>query len=605
MDKLTPESKYKKIKKEFQESLSAMSELHTEMREYDEFYNAKQWSKERASWRPDPVVNYVAYIVDQKAPMITNQRPSGMVLPTSSDDEAAAHLFTQVTDVIAERLDLDNKIDEIVRTGLLLGTGFFYVYWDNSLKGGKPQFDPMGNIIGGNQWVGDVAIDVVDPSNVYPDPNATCMEDCRYIIYAVPKSLQWIKKTFNQDVDADSSFQTEIYNRPTNQGVKDRTMFYAYWYKDGDTINVCYAAGGQILKEIPEVYKHGRYPFVPFIAKKNRKSLWGIGEPKNIINNQKLLNKLVEIPTTNAMLTANPIALVNSRSGVDPKKWVNKAGQVWQVNTNPNEAVAWLQPPRASVDIPMLMDKMVTFIERMGGVYDAVTGETPSGVTAASAISMLQEQGSIPIKGITRNLYQTLKDVYELMIELVKEFYQETRYLRIVGEDGSIQFQEFQGAQYAEIDFDVKVSGGASTPTSKAYIAQLSHDLFSQGLLLPSEYVEMQENLPNKDRIVSRLKEQEQQPKQQGPEHPPNISISYRDLPPDGQVQAAQLAGLQIQTPMPMMQPGQPQQPQQAPDAQSILQQAPPELQPHIQAMLHQGMSPDQVLQILMKPQGR
>ncbi len=64
---------------------------------------------------------------------------------------------------------------------------------------------------------------------------------------------------------------------------------------------------------------------------------------------------------------------------------------------------------------------MVEFIERIGGVYDALTGETPKGVTAATAIQLLQEQGSIPVKGIARNLYQALKNVYELMIELVKE----------------------------------------------------------------------------------------------------------------------------------------------------------------------------------------
>lgn len=579
IDKMTDESKFKTIVKYFRESMQAMSELHTEFREYDDFYQAKQWNKERASWRPDPVVNYVSYVVDQKAPMITNQRPAGMVLPTSADDEDAAHLFTQITDVVAERTDLDNKIDEVVRTGLLLGTGFFYVYWDNSLKGGRPQVDPMsGQIIGGNQWVGDVCIEVVEPSNMYPDPNATTIEDCNYIIYAVPKTVQWIKKTFGVDVSPDQSFQTEIYNRPTNHnGTKDRVLFYAYWYKEGDTINVIYAAGGKIIKEIPNVYQHGRYPFVSFVAKKNRKSLWGIGEPKNIIANQKLLNKLVEIPTTNAMLTANPIALVNNRSGINPKKWVNKAGQVWEVNGNANEAVSWLQPPRASVDIPMLIDKMQTFIERMGGVYDSLTGETPQGVTAASAIQMLQEQGSIPVKGIARNLYQTLKDVYELMIELVKEFYTETRYLRIVGEDGSIQFQEFIGAQYADIDFDVKVSAGASTPQSKAYVAQLASDLFQQGLLLPSEYVEMQENLPNKDRIVQRLKEQEQQQQmmQQQQSMMPQQGMMSQGMNPDGT--------------------------QGMPDFQTFVENAPPELQQEVNMMIEQGMTPDQVMQALLK----
>lgn len=545
---------YKKIVMEFRESQSALSELHQEFRESDDFYLAKHWNSQRASWRPDPVINYVAYVVDQKAPQLTNQRPTGLILPTARDDEEAAKLFTQITDVIAERVDLDSKIDEVVRTGLLLGTGFFRVWWDNSLKGGRPEYDQMGNVIGGNQWMGDVAIDCPDPANIYPDASANCIEECRYIIYAVPKTTKWIDEKFKVKVEPEQAFETEIYNRPSVNNSKDRVMFYEYWYKDNGEINCVYAAGGKILKQIKKVFAHGRYPFVSFVAKKNRKSLWGIGEPKNILANQKLLNKLVEIPTTISQLTSNPIALIDPRSGIDAKKWTNKPGQIWMAK-DPGAAVRWLEPPRMNGDIYRQIELMREFIERMAGVYDANTGETPGGVTAAAAIQMLQEQGSIPIKGIARNLYQSIKDVYELMIELVKENYEETRYIRIVGEDGAIEFQEFLGSTYSEIDFDVKVSGGSSTPTSKAFVAQLAADLFAQKVLLPSEYVELLDGLPNKERIVSRLREQEQ-------------------MQPQGTAP-------------------------QGPDFQQIYNEAPPEIQRQMDLMLEQGMDEQQIVEAL------
>jgi hypothetical protein len=542
---------YKKIVTDFQLSLSALSELRNEMKEYDEFYNAKHWNKQRASWRPDPVINYVAYIVDQKSPQLTNMRPTGLILPTAIDDEEAAKVFTQVTDVVAERVDMDDKIDQVVRQGLLLGTGWFKVYWDNSLSG--------GSVAKQNLWKGDVAIDIPDASNIFTDPQAVTVEDCRYIIYAVDKSIQWVEKKFNQKVEPDQAIETDLYSRPASNYAKDRVMFYEYWYKDKKGINVVYAAGGQILKKIEKVYDHGRYPFIPFVAKRKSKSIWGIGEPKNILNNQKLLNKLVELPTTHALLHANPIALINPSSGIDPAKWQNKPGQIWPAK-DPQNAVHWLKPPEMSADVYRMTDKLVDYIEKIGGVYDSLTGETPKGVTAAAAIQMLQEQGSIPIKGIARNLYQSIKDVYELIIELVKQNYTETRYIRIMNEDGTMEFMEFNAVQYKEIDFDVKVSAGASTPTSKAYIAQLADQLFDKGLLLGSEYVEMQEGLPNKERIVARLREVEQNQPQQGQEMP--------------------------------MQP---------PDFQTFATNAPPELQQEIQLMLEQGMSEDEIMAFLLK----
>jgi hypothetical protein len=501
-------SQFEKILRDFRQSLGALKDDHAEWREYDEFYLSKHWGTQRASWLPDPVINYVAYVVDQKSPQLTNNRPKGLILPTTQQDEPVAKLFTQVTDVIAERVDLDEVIGEVVPTGLLLGIGWFKVYWDNSLSG--------GSVKAGTVWKGDVCIESPDPTNIYHDPQAHRVEDCRYIIYAVPKTVEWVKEKFDVTVEADQAFETDIYSRPSLQQSKNRVMMYEYWYKENGTINVIYAAGGKQLKKIEKVYKHGQYPFVAFVPKKKRKSLTGIGEPKNIIANQKLLNKFYEMLTRNTMLTANPILFVDSKSGIDPNKFVAKPGVVQTVNNLGQQKPAeWFQPPQISGDVPMTIDKLRESIERMSGVYDANTGQTPTGVTAAAAIQMLVEQGSIPIKGIKRNLNMSVRDVYKLILELVKENYTEQRYIRITDEQGDMNFQSFVGAQYADVDLDVKVNADDSAPTSPAYISQLGSDLFDRGLISGSDYLDMLSGLPNKDKLVQSMREKEQMQQQQ------------------------------------------------------------------------------------------
>jgi hypothetical protein len=319
------------------------------------------------------------------------------------------------------------------------------------------------------------------------------------------------------------------------------------------------------------VYKHGRYPFVPFVAKKNRKSILGISECRNLLGNQKLLNKLVEIPVVNSLLVSNPIMLVTSTSGIDPNKVTSKPGQIWTVRDDVDKGVRYLNPPVLGGEVFKMIDQMTQFMERIGGVYDANTGETPGGVTAASAIQLLQEQGSIPLKGITRNLYATLKEVYEQMVELIKEFYTETRYLRVMGKDGKFEFMEFNALKYKDIDFDIRVSAGASTPTSKAFIAQLGLDLFSQGLLLPSEYVEMLENLPNKDKIVERLREKESQEM--------GVNPNAMQSPTPNQI---------------------PSQDKQMPGLNEVYQNAPKELRDQIDLLVEQGLGESEIMQILM-----
>ncbi len=555
--KQTDQELYHTIMTEYKAAHSAMAQFHSDWKEFDEYYLADQWSSRRASWRPDPVVNYIAYVVDQKKPQLTNNRPTGIILPVAQGDEDAAKLFTQVTDVVADRIDLDSVVDEVVQTGLLLDVAWFYVWWDNNLSGGTAARQ--------NIWKGDIAIESVDPCNIYVDPQATDINAARYVIYAVPKTTQWVKEQFGVDVEPDNvqTFDTEIYDRPGAAQAKDRIMLYARWTRKDGKINVTYAAGERILDKKEDVYAHGQYPFIPFVAKKRRKSIIGIGEPRNIMANQKLLNKLIEMPTTSALLTANPIALVSRKAGIKLSQWQAKPGMTWEVgNENAKDAVHWLQPPSFPGDVYKLSDMMTSYIEKIGGVYDATTGETPKGVTAASAIQLLQEQGSIPIKGIARNLYSSLTVVYKQMIELMKQFYTETRYIRIVGEDGSTEFKPFKAAEYADVDFDIKVSAGPSTPMSRAYISQVAEDLFQKQLLLGSEYVDMFEGIPNKERLIARLREMESQP------------------PP---------------------QPADVQQPQQMPSVDEVYAQAPPELQQEIDLMREQGMQDDQIMQMLMQ----
>lgn len=562
-----------KILHDFNESMRSMANYHADWREYDDFYQAKQWGQKRASWRPDPVINYISYVVDQKRPQITNSVPRGILTPVSPGDEEAVKAFEKVLEVNDDKCDFDSVVEEVVQSGLLLDVGWFYTYWDNTLKGGSEK--------NGTAWIGDVVVESVDPSNIYVDPLATKIDDARYVIYAVPKTCQWIYNTFNVKVESDNqqNYQTEIYERTTRTVVDDRVMYYAYWYREGEKINVIYMAGNKILRKVEEVNQHNQYPFTPFVSKKLRKSIIGIGESRNIFNNQKLLNKLVEIPVSSTMLTANPIVLLNSRMGLKKEKWLAKPGAIYEVSAMPGEsptnAFSWKEPPSMPTDLYKLHDLLVGHIEKIGGVYDAVTGNTPSGITAASAIQLLQEQGSIPIKGILRNLYASLKRVYAQRIALIKENYTETRYVRINNDDGTQGFMMFNAAQHADVDIDIKITGGASTPLSRAYIAQLADTLFQQGLLLGSEYVELQENLPNKEAIVTRLREKEAM----------EMGMSNQQQLPQ-----------QSQQPVPQ----QDMVGQQPPSLQELLPKLPPPLQEEIAVMLEQGVSEQEIIQNLI-----
>ena len=73
-------------------------------------------------------------------------------------------------------------------------------------------------------------------------------------------------------------------------------------------------------------------------------------------------------------------------------------------------------------------------------------GGTAGGVTAASAIAALQEAGSKLSRDMLKSAYRAFSRQCYLMIELMRQFYDEQRIFRIVGPSGENQFLPFSAA---------------------------------------------------------------------------------------------------------------------------------------------------------------
>ena len=73
-------------------------------------------------------------------------------------------------------------------------------------------------------------------------------------------------------------------------------------------------------------------------------------------------------------------------------------------------------------------------------------GGTAGGVTAASAIAALQEAGSKLSRDMLKSAYRAFARECYLIIDLMRQFYDEERVFRIVGPTGGSEFVPFSGA---------------------------------------------------------------------------------------------------------------------------------------------------------------
>ena len=139
-------------------------------------------------------------------------------------------------------------------------------------------------------------------------------------------------------------------------------------------------------------------------------------------------------------------------------------------------------------------------LKETSGNRDFSQGGVSSGVTAASAIAALQEAGGKLTRDMVKGGYRAFADLNKLAVELVRQFYDEPRFFRIVGPNGNEEFIAYdnteirvrnQGVEFGvEVGtrkpvFDIKVCAEKASPFSKISQNELALQLYNLGFFNP------------------------------------------------------------------------------------------------------------------------
>jgi hypothetical protein len=139
---------------------------------------------------------------------------------------------------------------------------------------------------------------------------------------------------------------------------------------------------------------------------------------------------------------------------------------------------------------------------------DVNSGGTGSGVTAASAIAALQEAGNKSSRDIIASSYRKFEEMIHLVIELMRQFYDETRTFRITNQakqgvyefiqfnNGGIKDQQVGMTQEGEPlfrkpIFDLEIKVQKKNPFSILSQNELAKELLAMGAFNPERAQEM------------------------------------------------------------------------------------------------------------------
>jgi len=550
----TDKHKAEKIRRRYRSGVSYKQGqgLYEEWAEYERFWNADHWPRATVDTEdfPRPVVNTFASIIEQKVAGLTYELPKIYFEPVEGDpdiekggiesaDLQAAEILSIVAETQAEKLDLEDLLDQGIRNAATLCNGIWFFPWDNTIIGGGPN----------SRYVGDIAGYVIDPVDFFPgDPTNPDIQSQPWIILAERRPLSEVKDFYRsyapEVVDLlqpeQQTSDTQVYDHQKVE--QDETSYvdvlHHFWKETKEVkkvislgVEIEGEAGGAEIEETQEItttetvlnyevecqgfllreekrfYEHGLYPFVSFPWMPKRKSFWGKPEAKDIIAAQKEVNRLSGISLLSAYMAGLPDEVYkpehideNDLEGTVGGRRIkdNTPGQAWSIK--------YLDPPTPAGHIPQLIESIEAGMKETSGVHEAWSGKAPSADLNASAIIALQEAAGIRIRGIRRRLVKAIKEMGELWLAHWKEFYTEPRLYRKVGPNNQVGFIWFTATDYKDMQFDVKVQAGTASPFSKSLAMANLDKLLEMQLITPDEYLDMIPNdiMPQAKRILAK-----------------------------------------------------------------------------------------------------
>jgi hypothetical protein len=402
--------------------------------------------------------------------------PIPNALEISPAQEAARNMEKLIHDQIDESngsTELRNAMFEatLFGTGIVKGPfNFNKTLHRWSDKDGERSYDPI--------FVRVPRIEFVSVWDFFPDPNATSIDECEFIVHRhkLNKSqLRALRKMpyFNEDalrdcmmlgpnyVEKDYEYELKDDQRMSDMG-SSRFEVLEYWGlmdveyakeigmeipEEVDTLDEiqinAWICNGLVLRAVVNPFTPYRIPYNAFPYERNPYSFFGVGVAENMNDSQQIMNGHARMAIDNLALSGSLVFDVDETMLVGGQSMELYPGKVFRRQSGmPGQAIHGLKFPNTSQENMMMFDKFRQLADEQTGIPSYSHGQTgvQSMTRTASGMSMLLGAASLNIKTVVKNLDDFL------LKPLGKAYFQ-----------WNMQF--FEGKLKTEGDLEVKALG--------------------------------------------------------------------------------------------------------------------------------------------------
>lgn len=487
--------------------------LEKKIIENEQWWKLRHW--EQARDEDDPYIPATAWlwnVIQSKHADMEDGYPEPNILPREEGDEGEAKMLSSIVPVVLEQNNFHETYSDCCWYKLKQGAAIYGIFWNptklNSL--------------------GDIEVKKIDAVSLFWEPGITNIQDSKHLFHTELIDNDVLKQRYPELKDETLSVSFEmakyLYDDDVDTSEKSTVIdwYYHTEYQGKRLLHYCKFVGDTVLfaseneteppmkpiadpttgmpainpktgseamqvvgKAMAETgwYEHGMYPFVIDSLFDIEGSPFGYGYTDICKDTQVSIDQLNSAIVKNALMASKRRYFVSETCNVNEEDFTN-----WEKDLVPvasglsEESIKEISVSPLSGTYVEIQNNQISMLKETSGNRDVNNGGTQSGVTAASALAVLQEAGNKGSRDMIATTYKAFRQITIQVIELIRQFYDTPRKFRIIGERGAREYVTYsnigikpqeQGTDFG-IDmgfrvpcFDIEVSAQKASPYNK------------------------------------------------------------------------------------------------------------------------------------------
>ena len=437
--------------RELQRYKDGKRNLERRIREEERWWSLRHWDiiREKGSAegkdgkgqaRPEPTSAWLFNSISNKHADMMDNFPEPNVLPREEMDEEDAQTLASILPVIFEHCGYQKTYSDAAWYKLKHGVVAKGVFWNRELEDG----------------LGDIDIPFIDILNIFWEPGITNIQDSRNLFIVKLKDNDLLEQEYPQLTDRGGSQAIDIaqYVHDDQVDTTDKSVVVDWYYKKkvgfGKTVvhyckfvgdQVLYASENDPLYRYDGYYDHGRYPVVFDVLFPEEGTPVGFGYIAIMKSPQMYIDKLSQVILENAVMYTKPRYFGKKSVGINKDQFLDLAEPIVDVEGDiSEEKFRPIEVQPLNGNVLRVLQMKIDELKETSSNRDVSQGSSSGGVTAAAAIAALQEAGSKTSRDMIQASYRSYTEECYLVIELIRQFYDEQRCFRIIGRRGRNQY---------------------------------------------------------------------------------------------------------------------------------------------------------------------